>query len=404
MTKKYRPSELLDEMLNAENFLIIQDVDGVCIPLVKDPLTRKLDLSYIESASLLKEEFAVLTNGEHAGYRGLNRVIRNSYINESKSPSEGKYLPGLAAGGIEYQNRFGEVSYPGVTRKELDFLSKIPVEMQKLLKESLQKILVDLKEDQIESLSRTAVLETRFSPTINLNKVFSKIPNDLGLQREVQSSINNIMNRILEFSKESGLENSFFLHIAPNLGKTNGKEELKYACEGDVGTTDIQFMLSGSLKESGLLVLLNKYLEAKNGKSPFGDNFNVRNAPKSIIELKDLCLEKIQDSQMPMLIGIGDTVTSNHSEDGKEWLRGGSDRGFLTLIQELGKQYSKDNKVVLVDSSGGEVDRPSLSTKDLKGISDPYDPLKFNTLFSDGPSSYINWFNKLAEARIKKQR
>jgi len=401
MTKIYSPSELLDEMLNAENFLIIQDVDGVCIPLVKDPLTRKLDLSYIESASLLKEEFAVLTNGEHAGYRGLNRVIKNSYINASKSPSEGKYLPGLAAGGIEYQNRFGEVSYPGVTRKELDFLSKIPVEMQKLLKESLQKILVGLNEDELEGLSREAVLETRFSPTINLNKIFSKIPNDVDLQREVQSSINNIMNRVLEFSKEAGLENSFFLHIAPNIGKTNGKEELKYACEGDVGTTDIQFMLSGSLKESGLLVLLNKYLEAKTGKSPFGDNFNVRNAPKSIIELKDLCLEKIQDIQMPMLIGIGDTVTSNHSEDGKEWLRGGSDRGFLTLIQELGKQYSKDNKVVLVDSSGGEVDRPSLSTKDLKGISDPYDPLKFNTLFSNGPSSYINWFNKLAEARSK---
>ena len=87
------------------------------------------------------------------------------------------------------------------------------------------------------------------------------------------------------------------------------------------------------------------------------------------------------------------------NESDKSWLRGGSDRGFLTLIQELGKEYSKKNKVILVDSSGGEVDRPSLSNHLLKGISDLEDPLKFNTYFKDGPKGYVSWFNKMAEER-----
>ncbi len=401
MSREASPSELLADLLNTKEFLIVQDVDGVCIPLVKDPLTRKLDLSYIEAASLLREEFAILTNGEHAGHRGLNRIIETAYSGKENSAKKRNFLPGLAAGGIEYQNKDGEVSYPGVSEQELTFLSRVPYEMEKLLKDSLRKILENLKEDEVEKLSKAAVLATRFSPTINLNKVFALIPNDVERQREVQSSIKDIMNQILQFAKEAGLDESFFLHIAPNLGKTNNQEKLKYASEGDVGTTDIQLMLSGSIKESGLLVLLNKYLENKYGKSPFGDNFNVRNAPKSIVELKELCFDRIQEKQMPILIGVGDTVTSNQSENGSEWLRGGSDRGFLTLIQELGKQYKKDNKVILVDSSGGEVDRPSLSTKDLKGISDPEDPLKFNTLFRNGPKSYIEWFNKLALERSK---
>ena len=46
--------------------------------------------------------------------------------------------------------------------------------------------------------------------------------------------------------------------------------------------TDIQFMLSGAVKEAGLLVQINKYIKERYGNSPFGENFNVRNAPKSI--------------------------------------------------------------------------------------------------------------------------
>ena len=63
------------------------------------------------------------------------------------------------------------------------------------------------------------------------------------------------------------------------------------------------------------------------------------------------------------------------------------------MIQEIGKSYQKNNIILLVDSSGGEVDRPSLSDKGLSGISDPKDPLKFDALFLGGPEEYTNWFN-----------
>jgi len=34
-------------LISSKNILIIQDIDGVCIPLVKDPMTRKLESKYI---------------------------------------------------------------------------------------------------------------------------------------------------------------------------------------------------------------------------------------------------------------------------------------------------------------------------------------------------------------------
>ena len=108
----------------------------------------------------------------------------------------------------------------------------------------------------------------------------------------------------------------------------------------------------------------------------------------------------IKPNQMPLLIGVGDTVTSQRSESGYSWLRGGSDRGFLTLLQELGRVYAKGSKVLLVDSSRGEVVRPNLENENLIGISDPEDPLKFNTLFKKGTQEYINWFSELSKRRV----
>ena len=46
---------------------------------------------------------------------------------------------------------------------------------------------------------------------------------------------------------------------------------------------------------------------------------------------------------MPTIIGVGDTITSNKDKKSNQILRGGSDRGFLTLIQNLGKKYRKEN-------------------------------------------------------------
>ena len=39
--------KLQKQLISSKNILIIQDIDGVCIPLVKDPMTRKLESKYI---------------------------------------------------------------------------------------------------------------------------------------------------------------------------------------------------------------------------------------------------------------------------------------------------------------------------------------------------------------------
>ena len=67
-----------DIITNSEKILFIQDIDGVCIPLVKDPMTRKLESKYIFAAKDLKDEFFVLTCGEHEGPRGVNRIVERS--------------------------------------------------------------------------------------------------------------------------------------------------------------------------------------------------------------------------------------------------------------------------------------------------------------------------------------
>ena len=93
-------NQLLTELSHESNFLIIQDLDGVCIPLVKDPLTRKLSKDYIISASELKDHFYVLTNGEHGGYRGVNKLVEEAIGSKTLTEKNGLYLPGLAAGGV----------------------------------------------------------------------------------------------------------------------------------------------------------------------------------------------------------------------------------------------------------------------------------------------------------------
>ena len=51
------------QLISSKNILIIQDIDGVCIPLVKDPMTRKLESKYIYAVKEFAEEFFVLTCG-----------------------------------------------------------------------------------------------------------------------------------------------------------------------------------------------------------------------------------------------------------------------------------------------------------------------------------------------------
>ena len=401
--ERLSPEHLLSELVDVEDLLIVQDLDGVCMQLVKDPLTRQMDPRYVEAAARLRGSFMVLTNGEHERRRGVNRLVERALGSKDRPGRDGLYLPGLAAGGVQFQDRFGALSHPGVNGAEMDFLAAAPQRMEALLLERLPVLLPEVDPDQLAQLAHQAVLDTEVSPTVNLNGLFGLIPNDLEQQRRLQTLLEAVMEQLLREAKQQGLDGSFFLHAAPNLGwDATGRERIKPAVAGDVGTTDIQFMLTGSLKEAGLLVLINRHIAARWGEAPLGDDFNVRTAPRTHQALMELASTTIAPETMPLLVGVGDTVTSTPADDGEGWLRGGSDRGFLTLLKDLGRWCGQSNRVILVDSSHGEVDRPGLADETLVGISDPEDPLHLDVLMPSGPEGYIRWFIRLSERRCQR--
>ena len=388
--------EVINTIINEKNILIVQDLDGVCIPLVQDPLQREINKEYVKDVSRLREKFAVLTCGEHEGKRGVNRLVEKALNSKTTAKENGFYLPGLAACGVEYQDRFSNLSYPGLKDNEINFLAEVPKMMRSMLTNELKKFLPNLSNEKRNKLIDVAVCDTRFTPTLNFNEIFSYVKNDFQKVKDLQLIMGKIMNDLLEESKNFGLDNSFYLHLMPNLGIRDGREIMKYSTQNEFGTTDIQFIIKGAIKEAGLLFLLNKYIANKTGVYPFGENFNVRNAPKTHAQLIKLCRDKIPHEQMPLLVGVGDTVTSVKDNKDNSWLRGGSDRGFLTLIQRLGESYKKDNQVVFVNSCNEQVLRPRINGTDMKGVSDPNDDLKFNMIINDGPKEYIEWFKQLA--------
>ena len=388
--------EVINTIINEQNILIVQDLDGVCIPLVQDPLQREINKEYVKDVSKLREKFAVLTCGEHEGKRGVNRLVEKALDSKTTAKENGFYLPGLAACGVEYQDRFSNLSYPGLKDNEINFLAEVPKMMRSMLTNELKKFLPNLSNEKRNKLIDVAVCDTRFTPTLNFNEIFSYVKNDFQKVKDLQLIMEKIMNDLLEESKNFGLDNSFYLHLMPNLGIRDGREIMKYSTQNEFGTTDIQFIIKGAIKEAGLLFLLNKYIANKTGVYPFGENFNVRNAPKTHAQLIKLCRDKIPHEQMPLLVGVGDTVTSVKDNKDNSWLRGGSDRGFLTLIQRLGESYKKDNQVVFVNSCNEQVLRPRINGTDMKGVSDPNDDLNFNMIINDGPKEYIEWFKQLA--------
>ena len=388
--------EVINTIINEQNILIVQDLDGVCIPLVQDPLKREINKEYVKDVSRLREKFAVLTCGEHEGKRGVNRLVEKALNSKTTAKENGFYLPGLAACGVEYQDRFSNLSYPGLKDNEINFLAEVPKMMRSMLTNELKKFLPNLSNEKRNKLIDVAVCDTRFTPTLNFNEIFSYVKNDFQKVKDLQLIMEKIMNDLLEESKNFGLDNSFYLHLMPNLGIRDGREIMKYSTQNEFGTTDIQFIIKGAIKEAGLLFLLNKYIANKTGVYPFGENFNVRNAPKTHAQLIKLCRDKIPHEQMPLLVGVGDTVTSVKDNKDNSWLRGGSDRGFLTLIQRLGESYKKENQVVFVNSCNEQVLRPRINGTDMQGVSDPNDDLKFNMIINDGPKEYIEWFKQLA--------
>jgi len=369
------------QLISSKNILIIQDIDGVCIPLVKDPMTRKLESKYIYAAKSLGEEFFVLTCGEHEGPRGVNRIIERSLKSTTEPKNKELYLRGLAACGVEYQDNNGEISFEGVSENELNFLSKVPSLIRPKFNFIVKNVFPELSKEDINFHAAKSICKTRFSPTINFNSLFDLVQKDSEKRKLIQISFERMTNEIILKGESEGLKNSFFLHISPNLGNKNGRETIKLSSQDDIGSTDIQLLLKGAVKDSGVLFLLNKFIANKIGKAPFGRNFNFRNSPNSVTEKIDLCKRTIQKEDMPLIVGVGDTVTSKKDNDEKSYLRGGSDRSFLELIQILGNEFGIKNKIIFVDNSSGEVERPSTKKNGFIGISDIYDNLKFDMVF-----------------------
>ena len=390
-------------IINSKNILLIQDIDGVCIPLVKDPLTRKLESKFIFAVKNLEKEFFVLTCGEHEGTRGVNRIVERSLKSTDQPKEKGLYLRGLAACGVEYQDNKGNISFEGVSKEEVDFLAKVPDLIRPNFEKIVRKIFPNIEQEEINFHASKSICKTRFSPTINFNSLFDLVKNDSEKRKIIQKSFEVLMNEIIYTAKAQGLKNSFFLHISPNLGSKDGNEIIKLSSKNDIGSTDIQLLIKGAVKDSGVLFLLNKFIYDNTGNAPFGINFNFKDSPTSIIEKVNFCKKYIKLEDMPTIIGIGDTVTSQKNTN-NGYSRGGSDRSFLEFIQLLGKEFESNNKIIFVDSGSSEVYRPSTKISGLKGISDAEDNLKFDMIFQNGPKEYLNWFVAFAKKRSKLKR
>jgi len=403
----------LSQMLsNRENVLVIQDLDGVCMSLVKDPLTRVIDPQYLRAAKSLGHHFFVLTNGEHIGKRGVNGIIDKAIGNKAKE--EGFYLHGLAGGGVQWQDSYGDVSHPGVSNDEMAFLEAIPSKMTDFLHNFGTQLKSALSSGQLTDYIQATVLDNKVSPTANLN-IFHEIFQDApDIYADLQQQTKSFTDNLLHEAQSQGLGDSFFVHYAPNLGRDiDGKEIMQPSQGKDSGTTDFQFMLRGAIKEVGVLVILNYYYYVQTGNYPLGSDFNARQAPREQKALLKLVKDKFDPSIMPTIVGVGDTVTSKAVTKGDclEFKRGGSDRGFLELIQSLGQEFNTDNVVVYVDSSAGEVkNRQALqldesdpqALKVLAGpgdLRDKEDPLTLNLTFPGGYKEYVEFFCYTAKQR-----
>ncbi|MEM8503937.1 MAG: glucosylglycerol 3-phosphatase [Cyanobacteria bacterium P01_D01_bin.1] len=411
-------AELLGE---TENLLIIQDLDGVCMPLVNDPLTRTLSLQYLKATTQFDEHFFVLTNGEHIGRRGLQTITERAVGSAVVAKDQKLYLPGLAAGGVQWQDRSGTVNHPGVSQTELDFLAEVAERIERVLDDFLKAQHTFSATERTE-LVKASVLDNVASPTANLNSLYKALVGeaqnasntDVKQFVELQQHMVTLMEELLREAEAAGLADQFFVHYAPNLGRDGFVHEAVWFADGETaGTTDFQFMLRGAVKEAGVLALLNHYFFVQTGNHPLGVDFNARQAPRSLDDMLMLVTQNFDQAHMPIIVGVGDTVTSQAvgKEGEMDFKRGGSDRNFLQLIQNIGKATSTPTLRVFVDSSGGELRnrRPiKLGTDEqgntivMDGIGDPRDqndPLIINVVFPDGPEEYCQMFQDAADKR-----
>ena len=73
----------------------------------------------------------------------------------------------------------------------------------------------------------------------------------------------------------------------------------------------------------------------------------------------------------------------------------------MTLIQKLGEAYNKENQIIFVDSSFGEVYRPSTIDGKFEGITDEKDNLKFTIVMNRGPEEYKSWIKEFCQRRSR---
>ncbi|MDY6941141.1 MAG: glucosylglycerol 3-phosphatase [Cyanobacteriota bacterium] len=404
----------IDVLANTENLLVIQDLDGVCMGLVKDPLDRTIDRAYVEAVSAFEGHFFVLTNGEHIGKRGVNGIIDRAYPGVDVAQKQ-LYLPGLAAGGVQWQNRDGKVSHPGVSDEELAFLKEVPQRIATELRGFFATHPHDISPTELDRGIESSVLDNVASPTANLNTLYEMLlaTDNVSLYPELQRRMEALMDTLVEEATQQGMEDSFFVHYAPNLGRDSSDREIVwFADDRSSGTTDFQFMLRGAIKEAGVLALLNRYYYQRTGEYPLGENFSARQAPKSEADLLTLVDRHCDRALMPTIIGVGDTVTSQIVEtpDGPQAKRGGSDRNFLQLIQAIGRIFDRENLTVYIDSSGGElknrkpiplaeVDGKLVATEGPGDPKDTDDPLTLNLVFPGGHRQYCEAFQTAAKQR-----
>ena len=405
--------EFINLLAKTENLLIIQDLDGVCMGLVKDPLTRIIASNYLQAVKAFAGHFYVLTNGEYIGKRGVNRIVEKAFADPAIVKQQGLYLSGLGAGGVQWQDCYGNVSHPGVSEAELTFLAQVPDKITAYLEQLLAQENYGLNPEQIQQCIAATVLDNKVSPTANLNVFHEAIAESSNGYIELQRKMQSLMEQLLAEAEQQALESAFFVHYAPNLGRDiNGQEIIQLAQGKDSGTTDFQFMLRGAIKEVGVLVILNRYFYQKTGSYPLGKEFNVRQAPQKPEKLLNMIKNNFDPALMPLIVGIGDTVTSKAQEQAGQiqFKRGGSDRGFLQLIQEIGREFQTGNLVVYVDSSDGEVkNRKPLKLEKLEASwqviegpgdrRDREDPLTLNLVFPGGYQQYTDCFQLAASQR-----
>ncbi|MEO1069818.1 MAG: glucosylglycerol 3-phosphatase [Cyanobacteria bacterium J06638_6] len=399
----------IDCLATTDDLLIIQDLDGVCMALVNDPLDRQIDLVYVRATQAFDGHFYVLTNGEHNGQRGINGIIERA---AGSKPNPG-YLPGLAAGGVQWQTRAGDVSHPGVSEAELTFLAAVPDKIRQRLEQFFRQYPPAIAAADLQRGIDASALDNMASPTANLNTFHGLLHNHRDLYVELQHAMQTLMENLLRDAAHQGLGDAFFVHYAPNHGRgPDGKEIVWFSQGEESGTTDFQFMLRGAIKEAGVLALLNRYYAAKTGEFPLGKDWSVRQAPHSHAELLELVIQTFDPTLMPILVGVGDTVTSVVVTENNQPVakRGGSDRNFLHLIQAIGQHFDRGNLVTYVDSSGGELkNRRALQLGDRNGQTvvtagpgdprDGDDPLTLNVVFPGGYQQYCQAFQTAAAKR-----